>query len=275
MCDDDDYLALVRDLPEPPHQVSRDDAVQAGVRLVENEEIWVGDVFHGYGKAFPLAARQFLDQTVLNAGESELLEDRVHAIVHNFICGISREPQDSCVLKREVDGVIVADQVLLGNKPDRVFHLVVFVVDVHAVQKNLGVRFFVACHCVDKSGLARAGTAEQQDHMAGLDIHENVAQQIASVEKITYGAVLDLHGQAVVRGLRALKERLVELGGEQRVIAVVSRERALGTEVAAEAPDQSRKALEKDPEPRPVLGDLEIPAQVDADPRLIDQGREQ
>ena len=136
--------------------------------------------------------------TVLDGRKAELFEDVVDASQQLGYTRIRGETQERGVEQRPIYRVIAAHQVQLGNKTDGVFHLVVFVIDVHTAQEDLRVCFFISGHGVDERGLSRSGTAQKKNHVSGLDIHKNLAQQVALVQKIPDSTILDPYGETVV-----------------------------------------------------------------------------
>ena len=107
--------------------------------------------------------------------------------------------------------------------------------------------------------------------MTGLDIHEDVAEQIALIKEIADSALFDPDGESVIRVVHAVEEGFIELRRKKRIISVVPCQCALGTEPVVKAPDQCGNALGEYPQPRPMLADFEVSAQIDADSRFIDQ----
>ena len=221
MCDDDHDFALICNGAKPFHQIPRDHTVQTGIRFIKNEEEGIGYVFHSDRQSFPLSAGEFFHQASLDGGESELLEDRVYAVSQLFAGGALRKTQESSIHQRPIHGVIASHQVDLRNKADRVFHLVILIIDIHAVQKDLCVGLFVTCHRIDEGGLAGTGSAQQQDHVPRFDIHEDLPQQITFVQKIADSAVLYLHGKPVVRIGHTVGDGLIEIRREDGIISVI------------------------------------------------------
>ena len=60
--DDNDDFPAVRNSAQPFHEFAGNDAIQSGIRLIEDEQGRIADIFAGDGQTFPLSARKALHQ---------------------------------------------------------------------------------------------------------------------------------------------------------------------------------------------------------------------
>ena len=79
MRDHDDDLPLVRDTPQLLHKLAGHDTVQAGVRLVQDQQRGVADQLHGDRGAFLLTAGELFHQVRAGRHQPEDTQDFVHA----------------------------------------------------------------------------------------------------------------------------------------------------------------------------------------------------
>ena len=253
MSDHDHYFALVGYAAQAFHEVSGNDAVQTGIGLIQHKEERIADIFHGDGKALSLAAGKLLNKAALHGGQSELVQNGIDALYDLRKGRVRGEPEVGGVHERAVNGVVTAHEVHLRDKADGILHLVVFAVDVHTPEENLGIGFLIAGDGVYKGCLAGTGSAQKKDHVAGLDRHEDLAEQIASVQEIADRAVFDFYRETVFRRFRERQKLLDLFIGQDRVKAVIDQKRLAGGVLVAESPDQSGNNFREYPEPAPNL----------------------
>ena len=201
MGDYDDDLALIGNHAKLLKQLPGHHAVQAAVRLVQDEQGGVGNELHGDGQALALAAGELGHQTVLYRGEAENLHHFFHPGIAVGSGKILWQAQGGRVDQGAVHAVGAAHQIQLRHEADIVLHFLVVLVHIGAVEHHLRLGLFVAVHGVQIGCFARAGAAQQQHHMAGLDIHVDIPQQICFFEKFGGGAFFQVHRQALIQHL--------------------------------------------------------------------------
>ena len=223
MGDDNDDLAAVGDAAQLGEDLAGDHAVKAGVRLVENKEFGVGDQLHRDRDPSELAAGLFADKAVRAGGKAQQIHDLSDLAAALPARGGRRQTQLRRVGHSADDGVVAADEVLLRNKADAVFHLAIVPIDVFAVEQNLGVRLFIADHGVDERRLAGAGAAEQQHHRAVGDVERDVLEQIALFAEVAYRTLAQIDREATLARPGAMCGRGVgDLGGSgARLLALL------------------------------------------------------
>ena len=177
MCDDHDDPALAGDQPQVLHELRRHDAVKSGIGLVQDKERGRCHEFHADRKALLLAAGELGDQLLLPAGQSEGLENRCHALFLLLLGEGCRKTHLGRIHHGITDRVVLAHQVLLGHEADPVLDLPVIPVVVEVPFLNRRLRLLVAGDRIHKGALAGTRSAENENHIAWLDLQVDVLKK--------------------------------------------------------------------------------------------------
>ena len=172
--DDHHYFPLIRNRPKSLHKIPCHDAVQAGIRLIQNEQGRIGNVLHADGKALSLAAGELGNMRIGKLRKSEALQCLPHTDSLLRLRNVHGEPHLRGIQQRSRHRIVAAQKVRLRDKADAVLDTVVIFINIGAAQTDRGLCLFVAGNGIDEGGLTRAGPAQDQNHVPGTDVQRNV-----------------------------------------------------------------------------------------------------
>ena len=265
-------LALIGNLPQLCEQFPGHHAVQAAVRLVQDEQRRIGDKLHGNGQPLPLSAGQFGHQVAFYRGQAENIHYLFHPALPFRPGETVRQPQHGGIHQCPVDRIAAADQVCLRYKADVILHFLIVFIHVPAIDGHLCLRGLISVHRVQEGGFSRAGTAQQQHHMSGLNTQVDVPEQVFFLKEFPCRPLLKVHRQALV------KYRSLSAG--EIIIHIIPDFLCLPDRLIflPEAPQQrsNRHPFRNQPRQDPKPSPFKNPAQSGENPDLIDNaGKEQ
>ena len=164
--DDHNDLALIRNGAQIFPQLPGHGSVQAGVRLIQEKQRGVSDIFHSNAEAFSLSAAQLDDKRIPQALQTQQVQGFFDMLFVFFLFH-DRQPHPGCVEQCVVDGIVLSEQIFLRNITDLIFHLFVFFVDICPFIADLAFGRFITHDRVHEGGLSGTGSAENQYHAPG------------------------------------------------------------------------------------------------------------
>ena len=147
----------VGELAQVGDQLRAGDGVEAGGRLVEEEEVRVGEQLDGDAGPFALTAAQRADPDVDLPGQAHGVDGVTDGVVHLGPGCRRREPEARRVAKRTLERQVGMDDVLLGHVAEHVAECPRVGVDVDAVEM----------HRARRRSRGEAGDRLQQGCLAG------------------------------------------------------------------------------------------------------------
>ena len=182
------------------------DAVQAGIRFIEDEQVRAGHKLRGDGQALFLAAGKLADQRILPAGKAEGFQRHPDPALFFFRRHVGGQPQVRRVGDRHEHGILFPHQVFLRDETDPVLDLVILGIVVHAALGDGGLRLFISGHRVDEGALAGAGAAQDHDHVSRLHGQVDILQQGDFLRRGGDGPFVDGDVQAALQAVQPVEQ---------------------------------------------------------------------
>ena len=180
------------------HAWRRAERVEAGGRLVEEEQVGVADEGEGEVEAAPLAAREQLDASALLAGQAHELDELADRAAARVVAPV--HGQDLRHRQLGLGGGLLQDDAdALAQRPLAVLGVVAE--DAHLA----GAACAVALEDLGRGGLARAVGSEEAEDLPGGDGEGDVAHRLHVAVGLAQAVDLDrrLHGYRVGHAGRA------------------------------------------------------------------------
>ena len=88
-----------------------------------------------------------------------------------------RKPHPGCIEQCIIDGIVLAQKILLRNITDLIFHAFIFLVDIRSFIADFSFRGFISHDGIHEGGLSGTGSAQDQDHAAGQNIQPDIPEK--------------------------------------------------------------------------------------------------
>ena len=178
MSDHNDDFPCIRYLLQFLEEFSGNDTVQSGIRLIQHEKLRIRDKLDGNGYPSQLSSGHLGYKSRSYWCESQQIHDFLDPLFPLLRLDLQGHTELGGIADRAEDRIVGADQIHLGDKSDPIFHLVVLLIHIRAVQVNIGVCFLITDNGVHKSRFSGAGASQQQDQRSVGNIHGNIFEQI-------------------------------------------------------------------------------------------------
>ncbi len=183
--DDEDRAAVVGEAAQQLHDVAVHARVEAGGRLVQEDQRRLGEQLQGDGDALALAAGEGADLLVLVDVELELAQHLVDAGLALGARGVGGEAQLGRVLQGPLDGQLLVQDVVLRHESDALAQLGELLVEVPVVVEDVAlVGGAVAGQRLEQRRLAGTGGADHRDQRLLGNAEGDVPQDLlAAVDR--------------------------------------------------------------------------------------------
>ena len=207
------HAAGVGELAQHQHHLAVQRRIQAGGRLVEEQQRRLGQQFQRDRRAFALPAGELVDAGVGVLGQVEFLEHLRDDLGAFLFAGVRRQSQLGGVTQRLVDRQLPVHHVVLRDHPDSAAHRRVLGVDVVALERDRsGAGAGVSGDQPRQRGLARAGPPDDRGQRARPRREGDSVQEFLAVDPEVNA--VDLQAAGAGRGFGAADQVAV---GEDEV----------------------------------------------------------
>ena len=168
--------AAVREPAQKGEQLTGAGGIQAGGRLVQEEDVGAREQLDRDARALALAARERAHLHIGALGEAERAECLLHGQVHLGRRGGRWHPQRRRVAQRALERQVGVDDVVLGDVAEQPPERVEVAVEVDAVEAHRpALRRTHARQRLQQRGLAGAAAADDRDELARADGERHAA----------------------------------------------------------------------------------------------------